>query len=205
MRSTAIEKIISYLESYLESKDMPLSSMIALDFFAREGDWQTFYYAQKVLCVHAWEIDPKFEANLRKNLPSNSQITIGDSFEIIKNNSQKFDMVVLDNPQGCFGQNKCEHFDALPLILDHVSNDCIIIFNVKTEPFDYEDKIEWKKRRNEFYGIEASNLKKDFIFKFYKEFFKIRGFDTIFSFLEPRPQEDHLYSFAVILKREQHD
>jgi histidinol phosphatase-like enzyme len=84
---TAIKKILSHLED----DGVSLKELTALDFFAREGDWQTHQVAKKVSKIHAWEIDSKFEKKLRDNLPSNAEIVIGDSFETSKSNKEIFD------------------------------------------------------------------------------------------------------------------
>jgi len=58
--------------------------MRALEIFAREGDWQTQAYADKVKSLEAWEINPAFESALRKNLPG-AKILITDSIEELEN------------------------------------------------------------------------------------------------------------------------
>lgn len=197
MTDIAIRNIMSNLES----RNVDLKSMIALDFFARDGSWQTVHYASKVNKLYAWEINPEFENNLKNNLPERSQVSIGDSFEIAKMTKERFDLVVIDNPQGCFGEAYCEHFDALPVALKLISDDGIVIFNVKTRPYNYENNIPWQNRRNNFYGIESSNLQEDFIFNFYNSFISGLGFKVNFSFWEPRPQEKDLYAFVAKLEK----
>jgi hypothetical protein len=197
VRDVAIKKIVSALES----RGIDLSTMNALDFFAREGDWQTAYYAKKVSQIHAWEIDPKYEKNLRENLPLTAEIVIGDSFETLQKTHRKFDLIVLDNPQGCFGEKYCEHFDALPEVLRLLEDRSVVIFNIKTEPFEYSEKVQWQKRRNDFYERPADSLPEDFVFKFYDDFFERRGFEVTSSFWEERPQETGLYAFVAVLKR----
>lgn len=202
MRNVAIKKICSKLHDHYK---VDLGNMVVLDFFARAGDWQTQYFAKRVKKVYAWEIDSKFEKDLRENLPANSDITIGNSFDLAKNKNNFFDMVVLDNPQGCYGDNNsyCEHFEALPLIFTLLREEGgVVIFNMKTQPFSYSDKREWQARRNEFYNLsDCSNLKKDFVFAFYQEFFKERGYETEFMFWEKRPQEDGLYAVTARLRK----
>ena len=168
MKDTAIKQICSML---IDRYHINLSDKVALDFFAREGDWQTQYYADKVKKVHAWEINPKHEQALKRNLPENTDITIGNSFILAKQSNNFFDMVVLDNPQGCYGENKmyCEHFEALELSLNLLKKSGgLLVFNVKTQPFRYSDKKQWQKRRNNFYLLEdCSYLSEEFIFNFY--------------------------------------
>src|ERR1700730_11138368 len=75
-----------------------LSGLRALEFFAREGDWQTIGYAKEVAVLDAWEIDSKYERTLRNNLPQ-ARIQIGNSFELAQQREFKgaFDFIVYDN------------------------------------------------------------------------------------------------------------
>jgi len=201
MREVAIKKILSELEN----RNIDLKNMIALDFFARQGDWQTMHYADKVLETHAWEINESYKKNLIKNLPNNSKVLIGDSFDLAKKESKKFDMIIIDNPQGCFGENyeHCEHFEAIDAgirLLKYEGG--ILIFNVKTKPFNYDSNIRWQRRRNTFYLVEdASDLSEDFMFNFYKNYLSLGNFHTDFIFWEKRPQESGLYEMAVKIRR----
>ena len=82
------------------------SNFIALDLFARDASWQTKFYANKVKQIHAWEIEEKFKKDLLKNLPKNAVVSIVDSHEMIHKDNNEYDMIVLDNPQGCYGSRK---------------------------------------------------------------------------------------------------
>ena len=197
MRDVAIKSIVRDLQE----RGVDLGNMTALDFFAREGDWQTSYYANLVSKIHAWEIDPNFEVSLRKNLPSNAEIKIGDSYEHARECREKFDLIVLDNPQGCFGRDYCEHFEAIPVILPLLKDVCILIFNVKSKPFNYEDKAEWRKKRDDFYGVDATELSEEFIHNFYKDYFHELGYLVEFSFLTKRPQEEGLSAYTAKMTR----
>ena len=150
-------------------------------------------------------MDERFEEDLYKNLPSNAEITIGNSFELARNIDRNFDVVVLDNPQGCYGERQeyCEHFEAIEEVLNLLPhNGGLLIFNVKTEPFNYGDKIKWQQRRNSFYNLnDCSKLSLNFIQNFYKDFFSKRGFETHFCFLEKRPQEPGLYALTIKISR----
>jgi 16S rRNA G966 N2-methylase RsmD len=200
MRDIAIRKICHRLENL----GVNISNFKGLDFFAREGDWQTSYYAKKINKIHAWEVDKRFLENLKSNLPKNSDIVIGDSFKLAAECIEKFDLVVLDNPQGIFGENNeyCEHFEALHLIIKLLKRESIVIFNVKTKPFNYSHKESWQKRRNKFYGLEdCSYLTSDFVKNFYKKYFFNLGYQTKDIFLTLRPQERGLYAATMILKK----
>ena len=201
MRDSAIKRAIDLLENDYK---VDLSKFVALDMFARDATWQTKHYASKVKKIHAWEVDRSFQNDLVANLPSNAEVCIGDSHELIRQESEIFDLAVLDNPQGCYGANNeySEHFDALPLVTEKLADESIVIFNVKSKPFNYEDKKEWQNRRNEFYQLEdSSDLSLDFVHRFYRNYFDRKGFDTGFCFSLIRPQESGLYMFVYQLKK----
>ena len=200
MRDVAIKQICDALKK----QGVDISSFHALDFFAREADWQTQYYALKVKKIYAWEIEKRFEENLKKNLPPTAQINIGDSFKLARECSKKFDMIVLDNPQGLFGSEGqyCEHFEALPAIISLLKDKCVLILNVKSKPFDYKRQKKWQEKRGNFYGKEdCSNLRPSFIKSYYKKILFSFGFTTQCCFLTLRPQESGLYALTMILKK----
>lgn len=192
----------------LKEKDIGLSNKHALEVFAREGDWQTTVYANKVKTLEAWETNPKFEEGLRRNLPM-AKIRIIDSIKELQSNKdfQKYDFVVIDNPQGCFGSGEqyCEHFDVIKNIYKVLSDEAIVIFNINKEPYDFDKFSAWQRRRSEFYGVEdTSNLEIDFLLQFYKNFFSKSGYDTDFCFnvcREKYKNEDYLHYFVFSLKK----
>jgi len=201
MRNIAIKKAVSILENQY---GVVFEELTALDFFARDASWQTVYYANKVKKIYAWEVENKFKNDLINNLPPQSQVVIGDSHELILKEFQKFDLIVIDNPQGCYGSNKqyCEHFEALPLCLKNTSDNPIVLFNVKTKPFNYEDKSLWQNERQKFYKkSNCSNLSLEFMHEFYSNLFKDAMFDTKFGFDLLRPQEDGLHLFVYGLSK----
>ena len=201
MRNSAIEKAIELLTNDCE---IDMGNYTALDLFARDASWQTGYYANKIKQVYAWEIEERFRDDLVKNLPDNSVVTIGDSHKMISQDKNIYDMIVLDNPQGCYGANGeyCEHFDSLPLSLDRLADNSVLIFNVKTKPFNYNDKTEWQKRRQEFYSLlDTQNISLEFMNKFYELMFSLRGFKISASYNIIRPQEIGLYMFVYYLTK----
>ena len=78
----------------LNRRGYDLSRYDALEFFAREGDWQTLSYADRVRSVEAWEIDPAYEEGLRRNLPQ-AVIRIGNSFELANTQSIAVNLALL--------------------------------------------------------------------------------------------------------------
>jgi len=190
----------------LKSLGFELSKMRGLEFFAREGDWQTISYAQKIAELDAWEIDPKFELALRANFPR-ARIRIGNSFELAqrKEFAGVFDFIVYDNPQGVFGDSKqyCEHFEALETASLLARPESISIFNVNRQPFNYHNFPDWRRRREGFYKqANTSLLEEEFILDFYRAYFQARGFDLREAFVEPRHENYLVYYVAALTKRE---
>ena len=181
--------------------NIPLKSFIGLEFFAREGSWQTLSYGNYLKELYLWEKDQKFEKNLRSNFPK-GKITIGNSYEIAKNLSfrNKFDFIVYDNPQGIY-DNYCEHFDALPLTPFLCKEKSIIIFNVNKNPFDYDDYPNSKIRRKSYYGKNAGNLSSEFILNFYKSLFNSLGF-TVQDCFEEERNDQYLSYLIFFLKKD---
>lgn len=199
MRGEAMKKICDRLED----RGISLEAVNALEFFAREGDWQATAYAGRIKNVEAWEIDPQFESGLKKNLPQ-AKIRICDSYQeaTLPEHREQFDLIVFDNPQGCFGENHCEHFDALENVPNLIKSQGTVVFNVNWAPFNYDKESSWAQRRNTFYGLEeASEVPIDFFLDFYGRHFKKQGFRVVFSFHQNR-NDEYLAYLVFHLKKE---
>lgn len=194
MRGETMDKICQILIN----EGHELHKFSALDFFAREGDWQTVVYAKKVGAIEAWEIESSFLPGLKKNLPG-AKIRIVDSYEYGMQSSDRFDFVVLDNPQATFGpHNKyCEHFEALPVALHLMKPNAFLIFNINWAPYNFDSHPDWQQCREEFYQLaDTSSLSIDrFLLPFYENYFSKRGFKTLQHFSQPR--NDEFLSYAV--------
>ncbi len=185
-------------------KGVELSKLRALEFFAREGNWQTTAYADKVKELHAWEIKKTFEETLKANLPG-AKVRIGNSFELAesKEYANRFNLIVFDNPQGIYGKEEqyCEHFEALKCIKKLLSGEGIVIFNINFKPFDYDKSPQWRKRRDQFYGLRnTSEITLEFMEDYYKKYFKQLGLLTEFCFIEKR-NDEYLAYMVYSLKR----
>jgi hypothetical protein len=190
----------------LKSVGVDLASLDALEFFAREGDWQTMAYADEVRSLEAWEINPACEPALKRNLPR-ATIRIGDSYSLATQLpfSKRFGLVVLDNPQCVFGPDgiHCEHFDALDLVPGMLTSAAVLIFNVNLEPYGYDQQPAWRSRREQFYGAECTHrLELPFLNRFYVDFFTRRCFDAAVLFFEPRHEPMLWYCVMRLTRRE---
>lgn len=175
-----------------------LASYDALEFFAREGDWQTSVYAGRVASLEAWEVDAAFEANLRRNLPA-ATIRMVDSYAFGAAYDRRFDLIVVDNPQSCFGPDGCfcEHFEALPIALRLLKSTGLVVFNLNWAPFNFDAHPQWRERRAEYYGrADTARLSVEaFLLPFYADLFRRLGRATRACFSEPR--NDQYLAYAV--------
>ena len=192
---------------YILNKVPNLNKCETLDIFAREGDWQSHKLVSKVKSIEAWDIEPKFIENLKKNLP-NSKVHCRDSIQFINTtNYDKFDLLVIDNGLNCYGENNkyCEHFDFIYNVGNVLKDKCFVIFNVVLKPFNYEQYPQWALRRNKFYNVkDASKLSRSFIEIFYKQLFKSIGFNTVNYYTicrEYHNEDDYLYYVGMELKK----
>ena len=194
MRGEAMAKVCARLKS--EGVDM--QKLSALDFFAREGDWQTVVYAREVGTIQAWEISPEFLPGLKRNLPD-AKLCIVDSYSYGAQTKDRFDFVVLDNPQATFGPDGryCEHFEALPVALRLLKPGAFLIFNLNWAPFNFSAHAEWQRRRAEFYCVPDTAFLslEGFLLPFYQRYFEARGFKVIQGFVQPR--NDEYLAYAV--------
>jgi hypothetical protein len=190
------------LAARLREYGVDLGRLRALEFFAREGDWQAVSYAPQVASLEAWEINPACEPGLRQNLPR-ATIRIGDSYALARlpEHAGRFDLLVLDNPQVTFGPQRehCEHFDALELVPILLGKQGILVFNVNHDPYGYERQPEWQRRRRIFYGVqETAHLELDFLESFYRRLFHAHGYDTRFLFFQPRHEPAIAYCVLAL-------
>jgi hypothetical protein len=185
MRGEAMAKILARIKS----DGVDIRTLSALDFFAREGDWQTMVYAREVGAIEAWEISPEFLPGLQRNLPG-ATVRIVDSYAYGAHTTDRFDFIVLDNPQATFGPKGryCEHFEALPVALRLLKPGAFLIFNLNWAPFNFAAHTEWQRRRAEFYGVEDTAFMslEGFLLPFYERYFEARGFKVIQGFVQAR-------------------
>lgn len=181
-----MERIVSYLQE----SGFPLSHVDALEVFAREGDWVAIKYASVVKSIEAWELNPIYLPQLRANIP-HATIQNVDSIIHLAEVRNKYGLISIDNPQGIYGNNYCEHFNVLEQIPRIITKTAAVVFVLNHHPYDrrlYQsikerdnygmegDVIEqWFKRREQFYGVDARELSLEFVSAFYNEYFKKRG------------------------------
>jgi hypothetical protein len=197
---------VDIMLSFIRDAGIDLGNLRALDFFAKDGYNLTRHYAPYVKHVTSWEIDESHKEVLVSNLPLNSSVVIGDSYELCKQSKDRFDVIVFDNPLACYGEGDkyCEHFDCIELINTMLNQDGIVTFNVKLKPYSYESNFKWQSRRNHFYNVkDASNLELRFVEGHYSDLFKNMGYSVKCMRSIERKQEKDLYMIVAILEGNQ--
>lgn len=155
-----------------------------LEVFGHTGEYHTLDYVERASNLEIWEINKDCESDLKKNLPK-ATIKITDSFKQIKNTEKIYDTILIDNHQGLFGDNKCEHFDVIQDCFKKLAAKSVLITNVIPDlllsKYDIiEDKLnEHIDRRKHFYehatGTSISSARLE---KTYKKIALDNGFDT---------------------------
>ena len=189
---------IKAILEYLLHKNVDISTLDIVDFYAKDCSWQTKEILKYNNNIQLWEIDHQYYDKLC-SFVGKQNVVICDSYEYSKVCNAKFDFVILDNPLNVHG-NYCEHFDALPCLRFITKKQFYTVFNIKLKPYDYDNtkNIEWKKRRDQYYNVvDSSNLQISFVKKFYKEKFEQLDFNVKELRVFTRPHEDGLISILV--------
>jgi len=206
---TRWEKATNELIHQLIEKGVNFKNSSCLEIFGRDGTWHVSIFSKLVKSLEIWEVDQKWESDLKKNFP-NSKIKIIDSIKTIKNNSDlpKIDLLLIDNPMNVYensnGVKYCEHFDVIKEIYKFCKKEILVIFNVNRHPFDYNKNPEWKKFRESFYkNSKTDDLSLEFLQEFYQELFESIGLKTMFKINVTRVLHNNInmtYYFAYYLR-----
>ncbi|MBI2722405.1 MAG: hypothetical protein HYX39_09540 [Bacteroidetes bacterium] len=127
-----------------------------LEVFGHNGEYHTLDYVEHVGQLEIWEINKDCENDLRNNLPK-ATIKITDSFAQIKSTNKIYDTILIDNHQGLFGDNKCEHFEIIHYCFKKLADKAVLITNVIPDLLlskynIIEEKLnEHIERRKQFY------------------------------------------------------
>lgn len=188
----------------LEDRQINLKELNALEVFGGSGDFHTKDYASEVHSLTVWEINPIFSDSLKKNLP-NAQIKITDSFEEIKKNTERYNLIVVDNPMSTY-EGHCEHFDLFPDIFRIAADYAIILVNViprinKMAKIKYpyifnKDQLEYRKS---FYNTnQPEDISFDRMIHAYSKFIEKNGFNLEWYFFKKRT---FVYYLALKIRR----
>ena len=141
-----------------------------LDAFARNGDLTVSSYISWINSTNleCWELSPQHEHTLKTYT---RDVKIGCSYQRLQSIApdQKYDMVVIDTPQGLHkdanGMLRVEHFSFLQSAMKLVGKKCMFVLYVNKWPYDkskegshgYDEYDEydysaWMADRTDFYG-----------------------------------------------------
>jgi hypothetical protein len=115
----------------LKRRGVDLSSRHGLDVYGGTGFRTTRHYAPLLRSLEVWEINPNFEAALRRNVPG-AHIKTTDSYEELKRTDRRYSYIVLDSPLEKHGGHT-EHFDVFPDIFRVMDDDCVLVIHVFPE------------------------------------------------------------------------
>lgn len=173
----------------LLNRNINLSKINALEVFGAKGELHTLDYYTRVRSLQVWEYNRKLEHELRKNLPD-ANVKITDSFKEVKCTDKKYDMVVVDNSPGTYG-DYCEHFNLFPQIYRVFNNEVILILNVLPKRTEESDNYQFTDCFNEkhnfyrklFYSVNnPENIDIDYMAKVYKNISKLHGYNLEWYF-----------------------
>jgi hypothetical protein len=112
----------------LQKRGVDLGRLRALDVFAGTGERTSRHYAPLVGSLEAWELEPSFEPELRRNLPR-AHVKITDSYEEVHRAEGNFDLIFVDNSASPHGGHS-EHFDLFPQLFRLLSDEAILVLHV---------------------------------------------------------------------------
>lgn len=189
----------------IESRDINLKDMDALEVFGGSGKSVDVYILDKVKSLEVWEIEQSREVELKSNLPG-AEIKIVDSFKQIKKTKNKYDVIIMDNPMAMFGSH-CEHFDMYIDIFNVVKDESIIILDIIPKLEGIPSRFESLKDemhllcRKLFYRTENSlNIPIDDIISAYENIINKNGYTLEWSFIEER-SKDFIYYLVLKIKK----
>lgn len=145
----------------------------ALDMFARDGALTVSCYAYKVQNLDVWELMGVHEKALRNFRPRD--LVIGCTYQTLESCDRKYDLVVIDTPQGIHHDHQhvphVEHFDVMRQVGRILKDRALIVLYVNKRPYnrdevgdhgydqyDEYDFKKWMQARQEFYDYDPQNL-----------------------------------------------
>ena len=188
----------------LNRRGIRIKDLRTLEVFGASGESHTTAYASLVGSLEVWELEPKFEQALKKNLPE-AKVKITDSFREMKITPNKFGLIVIDNSMSTYG-GYCEHFELFPHIFRVAENSAVIILNIIPEVDDqalkeypYLFNEEQLQRRRAFYGTDhPQRLSIDEIAQAYRKHCQKRGFELEWCFPMKR---NFVYYFVLKIRK----
>jgi predicted nuclease with RNAse H fold len=183
---------IHHVLKELRRRGIRLETMNALEIYGHTGAFHTKHYAPYVRTLEVWEIDPACEAPLKQNLP-NAKVKIVDSYEEIKSTSNKYHLIMIDNPMSTFNE-RCEHFDLFPDIFRVMKGVSILVLNIIPEIDDTArqkypylfNHVQLERRKMFYQTVHPENVPIDDMVKIYKKYIEENCFNMEWHFCQRR-------------------
>lgn len=179
-----------------------MSNWRVLDAFARNGQLTVPNYISRVGEVEAWELGEEHRSALQDL--GCMEVHIGDSYARSHGFTEKFDMVVIDTPQGVHADDQMkthvEHFDFMRIAMDRLLLDRgMLVLYVNRQPYDktevgsqgYDEYDEydfpaWMAERTRFYRCrDPKHLKMSEALFGYERIIAIGGFALVNTVIVP--------------------
>ena len=172
-----------------------------LEVFGYNGEYHTLDYVKYARQLEVWEISQDCEAQLKSNLPG-ATIKITDSYREIKETKKLYDTIIIDNHQGVFGNDKCEHFEIIESCFQKLSNKGVIIANVipdmmvsKYQTSDEMKVLHMVSRRRFYSHKTGTSIDLEYFKEFYEKMANKNGFIMNHMFFVKR---NYLVSYMVL-------
>ena len=153
-----------------------------LDLFARDGGMVTSAFEPFVDGMIGVDVNPSYLDAYRARFGRKVGCTMeGDSVALLKAGVFRpvFDMVIVDNPQGVYGNGYMEHFDFFDLLPSTMEDRATLIFITNLCPhanaaagmdsYGMADEgiAAWRRSRDAWYQTKADFLCQEFVVSYY--------------------------------------
>lgn len=163
-----------------------------LDMFARDGALTVHNYQRYINGkLDLWELDPQHAVALHHFLPR--EVRIGCAYSALKATQSKYELVVIDSPQGIhhdvYGKEHVEHFTAMEQVGRILEDHALIVLYVNQRPYDRAeagdhgmdtyaeyDFPHWMLAREQFYRDDPTNVAVEEAIWAYRKVLKRQGF-----------------------------
>jgi hypothetical protein len=174
----------------------------AVEVFAGTGFRHTIDYHPFVGTLEVWEVNPAYEATLRRNLPG-AAVRITDSFEEVRLTARRFGIIVVDNTITTFGKGYVEHLDLFPDIFRLADDSCVLLLNVcpqVPEPLR-TDAVRMSRRASFYRSATPHDIPIERMVEVYAQLMADHGFRLAWHFERRRAHRDGIHYLAMGLSR----
>jgi hypothetical protein len=177
----------------LVRRGIRVESLVALEVFGGSGTHHTKDYSSRVPRLEVWEIDPRKEAALKRNLRG-AKVKITDSYSEVKQTTGRYNLIVVDDPSGVY-DGRVEHYDIFPNLFRICADSTILIINVFSD-FESSDLRSVSSAERDLILSKRKDFYKTSIPEFvafermietYKDIVESNGFHLEWCFFRKRP------------------